>query len=371
MGDPSAPGRTLLTVYKDFVTEYATRNSLLSQTVWGRVLQRVGPGSPDYKVSNTAAFKELIGSDENVEHVLRLTNGNPEATRALREGFLDFYRNTVKLSPGGKIDMVEHTAFMREYGDTVTKIFGSDSKGFIRTVGGMGKALEVAKSRAARIVERINKSFDAEVTNLDSPGALMNMIWNPKNPEWSRRMVAMLGSDSVGREALKGIQSEVRKRIAHIVAGEFKDGKRILNFKKLQDLLQGRSGTGELGHRGIIENVMGKQYADDMVTLTKALEFSQRATAMPASSNSPFWTETIKVVARAYLGLFTRPGRLLTAGDRVRQRVTNNMLVQAIMDPETLRKLISLKGVDIRTQKAAAFMGSMGATILLSDDDAE
>ena len=158
---------------------------------------------------------------------------------------------------------------------------------------------------------------------------------------------------------------EVRKAMAERVAGEFRNGERFFSAANFDKFLNGKS--GEAGFASVLGNVFSKQYVKDLQTLNRALAIASREARHPNRSNTAFWTQTVKNLARAYVGLFTRPGRFITAIASIRGRASNRVFVNAMLNPRNARALMSLQGVDLRTQKAAALVGALGGGALLQD----
>lgn len=134
------------------------------------------------------------------------------------------------------------------------------------------------------------------------------------------------------------------------------------NFDKF---LMGIGGEG--GHLAIARNLFGEQYANDLTLLNQVLKRVRAEPRNINTSGTAFWENTVKGLARAYVGLFTTPGRFITAGARIKQRFAENMLYRTVADPVNLRKLMSLRGVDMRSSQARALLGSLGGSFLYHD----
>jgi hypothetical protein len=366
IGDPDAPGRTLSTLYHRFKQKYAERMDLLNRGIIGDIIEKDGTR---YKVSNEQGFLDMVSSDENMHQVMQLIGRSPNTRRQFQEAYHDLYRRRVGLSEGGEINMQQHAEFMEQHGDRIVELFGREQSDFIRTVGGMGKALEGLKNQRDDIIKEINAGFDAKFRDLNG-GRLVSYVWN-KDPERSRAMVEILKKNPEGRRALQGMQNEVLKNIDAQINRYVPGGGGAKEFKhtSLDKLLFGSGTRDDTGMIQVIRNVMGDQYAKDITDLNRAIQIASRETGAKNFSNTAFWTDTVKGLARAYVGLFTRPGRIITAADRIRARMASDTLAKAIMSPKDLRTLLSLRGISTRTSKAAHFLGSMGAGAWHAFDD--
>jgi hypothetical protein len=97
---------------------------------------------------------------------------------------------------------------------------------------------------------------------------------------------------------------------------------RALNFKKLDSYLFGTGVDGTCAKAVALKELFGEEYMVGLNTLRTALKTAQREAVAPDRSNTSTARADLNDVARAYLGLFTRSGRILTAalhcGSRLR-----------------------------------------------------
>jgi hypothetical protein len=62
------------------------------------------------------------------------------------------------------------------------------------------------------------------------------------------------------------------------------------------------------------------------------------------TSNTAFVTEFVKNMARVQVGMFTKPGRFVTAIDRIRGRGANTIIFKMLNDRSIMENLMGLRG---------------------------
>jgi len=370
-------------MYDDFVTKYARENDRLFRGAIGASMQRQGGPNGRFVIADEALFTSTVfraGDTTSAKQVMALVGDDPATAQAVRQSIVDLYKKRVGLVETGRVDMAAHRRFMADYGEKgrdVLSVFfdGRGEKALFNKAGGMERALQARETARKVAVDKINKTTAGEVANLNNPSRVVSWMMDPSNTERVTEIMRIIDTKATP-DILRGVRSEIQKRVAKKVMGEFINGERVLSGVKFNDLLVGREGregakqiTSEGAMLPVLEIVFGKQYVKDLKTLNKAIIIAQRQPATANPSGTSFWGDTVKGLARAYVGLFTRPGRVITAVARIRGRAANKALTRAILNPEDLGELVSLKGVDARSRRAATFLGNAGASAFLSESE--
>lgn len=346
-------------LYDAFKHSYQVQKSRLDEGTVAKLMERRGGANGRFVMSDEQAFERLMvpGDKRAAQEISELIRDDPDALDAMRSGFASLYRN--KVVKDGRIDIGEHEDFMRRRGSQLGVFFNREELKLIRDRRGVEAALRAREKRRDVVLERVNKSFEGQVTNLKDVDALSRLALDRANPEKSAELVSMLKRTP---DVLRGVQSIVRQKMHEGVVGPMRNGKRAFSATRFNDYLNGKS--GELGHRTNLKNIFGDEYVSNLDALNQALTITGREARFPNRSNTAFWSDTLKNLTRAYVGLFTRPGRFLTALDRLRGRAANKVIVKAMLNPDDLEKMISLKGVDLRSAQARTILGALGGTAL-------
>jgi hypothetical protein len=361
----SAQGSPLRDQYDSFIDKYAKENTRLNKGFVEKLMSRDGAFGP-WKVNDDKVFRQFFtpGSNVRAKELHSLVEGSPEALDGIRAGIGDFYKREVL--DEGRVNLSKHKAFMEKYSRAAEVFFTKDEMRMFAEPGNLSRALKARTEARARVAEKMSKTFEAEISNLNNPGQLMRLILDPKRPEKSFELIRML--DDVP-DVKRGVQNEFRKFMLDRVSGQYKNGDRAFDAKQFDAFLNGK-GSGE-GFLPIARNMFGEQYANDLRLLNDVLKRVGAEARHPVRGEPDFWASTIKNLARVHVGMFTKAGRMVTAMDKIRVRTVNRAFYRAIANPENLRQLMALRKVDIRTDKAQRLLGALGASALFEGGDVE
>lgn len=348
--------------YDQFITRYRQEKIRLDS---GSVGDMVKLTNGSWRIADEKLFKSFFtpGTKQNAEELFNLVKDSPQMMQAVRESLVDLYKKTVV--DNGRINMDRHAQFMTDHLRSANVFFTKDELKLFAKPGQIELALQAREAARKTALDRLNKTFAAEIADLNNPGKLMNLIMDPKNPDKARELASILSKTP---DVLRAVQYQFRKTMLERITGPYRaPAGRSFSAANLDRFLTGKGGEG--GHLAIARNLFGEQYANDLMTLNDVL---RRVRAEPASgvntSRTAFWEDTVKGLARAYVGLFTKPGRVVTAAARIKQRFAENMLYRTVADPVNLRNLMELRGEPMKSAKTRALLGSMGATFLLQDE---
>lgn len=371
----SAQSTALRGEYDDYIVNYAKEKRRLDEGIVGAMMTRKGTAGR-YKIADDKVFAGVFtpGSDRGAKELFELVKNSPSGLRAIRESLGDAYKRIVVKD--GRIDANAHDRFIRQQARSMSHFFDKKEMAKMKQPLAIEKALRAQEVQEDVLINKLSKTFDAEVTNL-SPTGLMGFVMDARNPQKAKQLMNMLKGQPVqkvgklgltdkGRpDLIRAVRAQFTKEIRERTAGIFRNGEREFSAANFDKFLNGKG--GERGFKETIREIMGEQYLDDLTTFNTALKIVSRETKFPNRSNTAFWTDTVKNISRAYVGLFTRPGRFITAMDRLRGRAANRLIAKAMLNPESMRELMALRGVSMESAKAVSFMGSMGASVLLKD----
>lgn len=371
----SASHSSLREAYENFITRYRREKTRLDSGIVADIMEQSGGRKGRFRVANEDVFRTVFtpsGKREATE-LFALIGNDPEAMRGMRESIHDFYKRAVLVD--GRPNINRHRTFMRNYAAPMKVFFTKEEVQMIARTGGIEKALQAREAARKTALEKFNRTYNAELRDL-KPGKMVKFLMDADDLSKAHDLVKTLAKTP---DILRGVQAEFRKVMSDRIRGTFGGGKvepsklsagnRPLSAANLDTFLNGKG--GERGFDGVISALYGSGYIADLQLLNKALKIAAREPRFPNRSNTAFWVDTVKNMTRTYVGLFTRAGRVVTAIDKFRGRAVNRVLMRAILNPSDLAKLIALRGIDLRTKKAAAVIGAMGGTALLEDFESE
>lgn len=95
-------------------------------------------------------------------------------------------------------------------------------------------------------------------------------------------------------------------------------------------------------HGDQLKSVYGEEFVDGLRTYNKLIK-SMKVKAGFESIPDAELTKLLNVMARAYLGIFTRPGRIITASTRLTEKGRRSAFEKMLLDPELLAKRLKTK----------------------------
>lgn len=349
-------------LYDNFTRSYAINKKRLDEGAFGRMMERRGGPNGRWVVRDEAVFSNFWrpADLQRAQDLHSVINHRPTAMDAMRRAIVDDYKRATMRD--GRVNPDLHRQYLSRHRKQLGLFFTKDEMAKINRIGGAEAALIARKEHRDKAVKEINRSFDGKIASLEDPGKLLALLRDDTSEMDARRLVKLLNRTP---DVLRGVRrAYINRQIANKLVGAWDRGERALSVANFDAFLFGKGQKS--GQIGTIRALFGKQYAMDLITLGRALKVSSREARFPNRSNTAFYLDTLKNLTRAYVGLFTRPGRILTALDRIRGKVAARTISRAIMNPESLRELVSLRGADLTSQKAIGVLSGLGASALLA-----
>lgn len=319
--------------------------------------------TPDSEV-----FGKLINaSEEDLAGVMPILRSNdPQATQALKEATLDFYKRLV--APEGRVNTTAHRKFFDRYGRKLALIFPEEDIKTLSRVGELQKVVDATMKRREEVFKALDKTFSGRLESME-PQELFRKIWMPSSragPDPSE-ISALMKSLKRDPDALKAFQGEVIRdmdsRITAFQQGQSTDF-RPLSYKKLDAYLFGTGTEGTGGHFAALRQLFGEDYAKNIMTLHDALMMAQRTAVAPNTSNTAPAANALQHLARVWTGMFTARGRMLTAANKLAQKQANRVMLDALMDPDRMAQLAEMAKLAPGSKRAAIILGQLGGTML-------
>jgi len=367
-----------ITPYKDFVNWYRREIQRLNEGTVGRVMKRKGGPNGEFVVNDEDVFRTVFppGGKTPTRQFMRLIENDPEAIQAFRQTIADDWRRNVVDPNTGRANPTRHEQWLRDHREQLKATFPDGSPLFtpaqmsqINRATGMDNAVVAAERKHKEAIDALNQRFETKIAATSSPQDILNIIQRDLTGQSAKDMVRLLKNSP---DLLRGIRAEymrsMRNRVmtARIPVTQ----EPILNSKQLDKFLLGNDQAGEAGQLPVIRALFGDEHAKNLQTLQRALQSIRRETNFPNRPNTGFWASVGKNIIRAHVGLFTKPGRFLTAGDQIRGRAANALLSKALMEPNNMKELIKIWDMDMRTRQAGVILEKLGAFELLPGEEA-
>ena len=304
-------------------------------------------------------FKRGIGSDKAAQEAYDVIKQSPDALQAYKNSIYEFYKT--KVLTNNKPNLTKHNSFIKSYEAPLKQFFNSAEYTKISRIGGLQKIIERNAKIDKQTTDKLFKSFEGRLES-GSPQDLFKKIYASDKIGEIRELKNIL-KDSP--EVYKAFQRNVLTDLSEkITVSDDRLGMKVLDSKALDTYLVGKS--GERGHKVVLEQIFGKEYVNNLETLSKALKILSRKA--PSVQAEGFFANVLTDILRTHLGQFTKPGRMLTAGRRVFTSASNRVIGNALLNPQSLKLLIELKNLKPNSKRAAIILHKLGGHIFIADE---
>jgi len=303
------------------------------------------------------SFKKGLKSDIYAKQIHDVIKNSPDAMKAYKNSINDFYK--IKVFKNGKINKNAHESFLRDYNSPLKLFFNEADYNKISKLGGFQKAIDDATVSRNNTIKEIEKSFAGKLERL-TPGELVNKIYKANNIDEIRRLKNILSKDP---EVYQAFQRSVLTDLNEsVLKSSDRLGMKILDASSFDKYLYG---AGERGYRVALKEIFGDNFVGNLDNLNKALQISARR--QPPKSMGVFGSAFSDII-RARLGQFTLSGRLFTASRRIYAKAAERVMANALLNPATLKELISLRNFKPNTKEAIAILSKLDGSIFIKDN---
>ena len=303
------------------------------------------------------SFKKGLKSDVYAKQIHDVIKNSPDAMKAYKNSINDFYK--IKVFKNGKINKNAHESFLRDYNSPLKLFFNEADYNKISKLGGFQKAIDDATVSRNNTIKEIEKSFAGKLERL-TPGELVNKIYKANNIDEIRRLKNILSKDP---EVYQAFQRSVLTDLNEsVLKSSDRLGMKILDASSFDKYLYG---AGERGYRVALKEIFGDNFVGNLDNLNKALQISARR--QPPKSMGVFGSAFSDII-RARLGQFTLSGRLFTASRRIYAKAAERVMANALLNPATLKELISLRNFKPNTREAIAILSKLDGSIFIKDN---
>ena len=347
-------------------------------------------GSPDaLRVFNEAeaGYRQLM-EDFNNDNIKRLLNLQNVSNSAYRQGdqtaynsFMGFLRNTVTKGTDGKFtspeyldeiifnpqnadallgikgglrqaylnDVVDttgdifkprtprsHANFMNKNRNVMEKFFTEDEMAEFLDAGTFinnFKARELALNKTRDAILK-NTNLADIVGNFKTPEDLFRNTWSPDRVTATKELFDAVTTNG-SKDLIDSYKAYIFKDLMDNTQRKGALGTDIFDGNKLDDYVA--------KHGDALEVWFGNTFKTQLTDIAKVLKAYDDPTISALRGEDQFILKSANSLARAYVGLFTTPGRVLTALKNIAGgRVTNKELA-LLTDPDKLYKAITQK----------------------------
>ena len=332
----------------------------LDRTIVGELLSTRASGreiTVDEGVFNKIFPKGQLTNAQDVASILRRPrSGMAPEDRQLYDTALNNIRESLrseylrKVFPSGRIKPGAHKKFIEDHGEAAKLFFTKDEFTKIEKTGGL---IGVMERRAQALDFRGAKVLNSRLGSLIDPTdarKTYNNVWQKGS---AGDMAVIKRRVSRNPEQLEELRATVQDQLRRDTSSRI-EGREVMDFRKLDTQLK--------THGKQLEVLYGREYVGNLrrvqLVLQKEFENFNKGGPTPSFPNT---AGALQHIGRAYVGLFTTPGRFLTAAQRLQGRRAATLLTEAMADSRVLKELVEKRAARIDSPRALGMLAGLGA----------
>jgi hypothetical protein len=267
----------------------------------------------------------------------------------------DFYKKEV--IDNDKVNLIKHKNFIKNYEDNLKVFFNPKEYNQITKIGGLQKTINNIEKTREDIIKKLSQSFEGKLQNASS-GELLQKIYKPNNIGQIKELKRILSKDP---EIFQSFQNSVLKDLNERVTVKHGTiGLDVLSPERFKSYIYGSG--GEKGYQFALKEIFGEAYMKNLRLLNDSLQITARKAPAKLAEEGVYGNIVTDFI-RVKVGQFTQAGRLLTAGKRIYHKTSNQIMKNAILNPENLADLMKLKKLNPKSAEVAYILGKLNGML--------
>ena len=348
-----------------FVTAFDTYNDIyakgkqrLDETIVADVMKTRG-GRLEYgdEYVFELTFKTGKNSTRVADDIHDVIKDYPDAMLSYKGSINDLYKSKVIVND--KVNIRKHNEFIKNYEDKLKIFFNPKEYNEITKIGGFQKTINNIEKTREDIIKNLSKSFEGKLQNASS-GELLEKIYKPNNIGQIKELKKILSKDP---EIFQAFQNSVLKDLNERVTVKHGTiGMDVVSPARFKSYIYGEG--GEKGYQFALKEIFGEAYMKNLRLLNDSLQITARKAPAKLAEEGVYGNIVTDFI-RVKVGQFSQAGRLLTAGKRIYHKTSNQIMKNAILNPENLADLMKLKNLNPKTVEAAYILGKLNGMLYL------
>jgi hypothetical protein len=223
-----------------------------------------------------------------------------------------------------EIKIAAHNRFINEYGAVMDTYLSQGERAALGSASEFSEQVIQVQARQKATLAKINRQFDLGGGKAVEPETIFENTW--KADRFSKfDQVHLLLRESP--ELLDTYKAFVYKDIWNPAAGRTKtvNGREVMDPVAMREYID--------GNKDKLSTLFGQEYVQNLRTVVDATEAA--LTDVPTRGARKEGNALTGII-RGYVGMFTRPGRFLTAFNKVRGNVKEDALTTALANPRAM-----------------------------------
>ena len=320
---------------------YANFNDNFTRDIAGKIIRKLKGSGSRYEVGDEGVVKQAIMNDNPTgRRTLRAILNTPEGLEgleAIRSGIKGLYRKKMQTATGDTklLTEAQHDSFMDQYGDAMKEwLDPKDFKRFENAASASKYAQEQVKGLEKSRKALTQFAWGSEEL-LDQPEKLFDTTFKSNEITYSKNL----------KTAIDKLESSMKDDFIDMYKGMiYKD------FVKTTSEITKKAGDKvslDLDPRKVVKYLdehgdqMAVWYGDDFAKGLNGWGDHLRA-LLPKGKSAVSIADNAKLkagldIVRAYVGIFTRPGRMITAALRLGKSGKEKAVIDGLLNPKKLR----------------------------------
>ena len=300
-------------------------------------------------------FKTGKNSTRVADDIHDVIKDYPDAMLSYKGSINDLYKSKVIVND--KVNIRKHNEFIKNYEDKLKIFFNPKEYNEITKIGGFQKTINNIEKTREDIIKNLSKSFEGKLQNASS-GELLEKIYKPNNIGQIKELKKILSKDP---EIFQAFQNSVLKDLNERVTVKHGTiGMDVVSPARFKSYIYGEG--GEKGYQFALKEIFGEAYMKNLRLLNDSLQITARKAPAKLAEEGVYGNIVTDFI-RVKVGQFSQAGRLLTAGKRIYHKTSNQIMKNAILNPENLADLMKLKNLNPKTVEAAYILGKLNGML--------
>ena len=300
-------------------------------------------------------FKKGLNSTRVADDIHDVIKDYPDAMLSYKGSINDLYKSKVIVND--KVNIRKHNEFIKNYEDKLKIFFNPKEYNEITKIGGFQKTINNIEKTREDIIKNLSKSFEGKLQNASS-GELLEKIYKPNNIGQIKELKKILSKDP---EIFQAFQNSVLKDLNERVTVKHGTiGIDVVSPARFKSYIYGEG--GEKGYQFALKEIFGEAYMKNLRLLNDSLQITARKAPAKLAEEGVYGNIVTDFI-RVKVGQFSQAGRLLTAGKRIYHKTSNQIMKNAILNPENLADLMKLKNLNPKTVEAAYILGKLNGML--------
>ena len=315
--------------YRQYIADF-------EEGIVGKLLERVAGSTKavgQYSLDDVAFINRLLANSSEADTVLLREilkkAENQDALNLIKGTIKQSYKDKMYAGPGKykPLSKEAHDAWYQQNRRNIERWFDEDELIAFNNASDAAAAVEQRMLSQDEILAGLRKTpWGKELgKTVDKPSTIFNKTWGKENYEQSKQLYDILGKGGkVGEETMNGYRSQIMRDILDKT-------KNISSTDGLEKYLNINKDSLDLWY--------GPEFAKGLEThlrIMKVFDPARGSLKGPGLANKSVVYKAATDAARVYVGLFTRPGRILTAVSRLGFNAKQKRVVKDLLNPQDL-----------------------------------